>query len=523
MTPLDYWIIGGYLLLVVGVSIAVALRQESTDDYYVAGRQLSGGYIAASILATQVSAVSLIGGPAFVALGGGLVWLQYELAIPLATIILIAVVVPVLRRGRFTTIYEYAGRRFGPTARLSLALVFLIARALASGVVLYAVALPLSLAFDLPLGWTLLGIGGFSVLYTTIGGIRADVFSDVLQLGVLVVALVICAVAAADAMGGLGPALALVPPERTSVLVLNRHGLGDGTTFAFLPMLTGGFFLYVSYYGFDQSQAQRLLSTRDVRSSQQALLLNGLLRFPLAALYCFLGLLLAAWLVYDPAFAAAHAGDRADEIVPRFLMSFTPPGIRGLFIAGLFAAAMSTLDSNFNSLSAVTLRDVLRRDREGHSLWLARGLSLLWGMFCTGSAFFFARSGETVIELVNRIGSLFYGPVLGLFLLGMLNRSATERAGLIGLGAGLATVTAVWRLAPDVSWMWWNPIGFGLTFGIGWLLSRHSPRVDVEPGLLWSRNAITEGTEPLPGTWWVALIGAFVALVALSAALPAFL
>jgi SSS family solute:Na+ symporter len=191
MTPLDYWIIGVYLLLVAGVSIAVAFRQESTDDYYVASRQLGGGYIAASILATQVSAVSLIGGPAFVALGGGLVWLQYELAIPLATIILIAVVAPVLRRGRFTTIYEYAGRRFGPTARLALALVFLIARALASGVVLYAVALPLSLAFDLPLGWTLLGIGGFSVLYTTIGGIRADVFSDVLQLGVLVVALVV--------------------------------------------------------------------------------------------------------------------------------------------------------------------------------------------------------------------------------------------------------------------------------------------------------------------------------------------
>ncbi|HEX9892346.1 MAG TPA: sodium/solute symporter [Gemmatimonadales bacterium] len=523
MTSLDLGVMALYLLLVVGVTAYVALRQRTTDDYYVAGRSLGAGYIAASILATQVSAVSLIGGPAFVARGGGLVWLQYELAVPLATIALVAVVAPVLRRGAFVTIYDYAGQRFGPTSRVALALVFLLARSLASGVVLYAVSLPLAVAFGFPLGWTLLAIGGFSVLYTTVGGIRADVFTDVLQLVVLVVALLICAVSAVDALGGLGQALALVPADRTRALVLDQHGLGDGATFAFWPMVLGGFFLYVSYYGFDQSQAQRLLATRSVKAAQQALVLNGLLRFPLAALYCFLGLLLAAWLAVDPQFGAAHLGERADALVPHFLMEFAPAGIRGLFIAGLFAAAMSTLDSSFNSLSAVTLRDVMgRTEEQARSLWLARGLSLLWGTFCTGSAFLFARSSETVIESINRVGSLFYGPVLGLFVLGMLSRTTSERAGLAGLSAGLGSVAAVWWLFPQVSWMWWNPLGFLVTCAIALLLAHWLPGPEVGPELVWrAAQPVSEQRTLRRAT--AGLLVAFVVLVVLSAALPSLL
>jgi SSS family solute:Na+ symporter len=519
MTTLDLAVILLYLLLVIGVSVVVALRQRDTDDYYVAGRSLSGGYLAASILATQVSAVSLIGGPAFVARGGGLAWLQYELAVPLATIALIVLVAPVLRRGGYITLYEYAGRRFGSTARSALALTFLLARSLATGVVLYAVSLPLAVSFGFPLGPTLLAIGGFTVLYTTVGGIRADVFSDVLQLAVLVVALIICIVSAVDALGGLESAMALVPDDRTRVLVMDQHGLGDGATFAFWPMVLGGFFLYVSYYGFDQSQAQRLLSARDVRAAQRSLLLNGLFRFPLAALYCFLGLLLAAWLVHDPDFASAYQGQRADALVPHFLMEFAPSGIRGLFIAGLFAAAMSTLDSSFNSFSAVTLRDVMRRDdTTGGGLWLARGLSLLWGVVCTAAAFFFARSSETVIESINRIGSLFYGPVMGLFLLGMLSRRASERAGLAGLVLGLAVVLLVWLAGPDISWMWWNPIGFGVTFGVGWLLSRNDPLIGTDPELLATQR------DPRVTGWLrqssLLLAGTFLFLLVLGATLP---
>jgi SSS family solute:Na+ symporter len=519
MTGLDLGVIAVYLALVVGVSVVVAIRQRDTDDYYVAGRELGGGYIAASILATQVSAVSLIGGPAFVAQGGGLVWLQYELAVPLATIALIAIVAPVLRRGEFVTIYQYAGRRFGPTSQSALAVIFLLARSLATGVVLYAVSLPLSVAFGFPLHWTLLAIGGFTVLYTTVGGIQADVFSDVLQLVVLVAALLICAGSAVQALGGLEAALARVPPDRTAVLVLDQHGLGDGATFGFWPMVLGGFFLYLSYYGFDQSQAQRLLATRSVGAAQRALLYNGLLRFPLAALYCFLGLLLAAWLVADPQFAADFQGQRADALVPHFLMEFAPSGVRGLFIAGLFAAAMSTLDSSFNSLSAVTMRDVLRKDEQAGALWLARGLSLLWGVFCTAAAFYFAGSSETVIESINRVGSLFYGPVLGMFLLGMFSRRVTERGALGGLLAGLAAVVLVWRLLPDISWLWWNPLGFGVSCAVGGLASRAAPAAGVDPALLTG----SDRWRALGGRIPALLIGTFLVLILIGWTIPRIL
>lgn len=526
MTPLDIGVIAVYLLAVLGMSVLIAVRQRTTDDYYVAGRRLGGGTIAASILATQVSAVSLIGGPAFVALapGGGLVWLQYELAIPLAMLILMAVVVPVLRRGSFVTVYEYLGARFGPSSRLALAVVFLLARSLASGVILYAVALPLAVAFGFPLGPTMLGIGGFAVLYTTVGGIRADVFSDILQLVVLVGALVVCIVAAADALGGLDAALALIPQDRTQALVLGEHGLGDGATFAFWPMVLGGLFLYVSYYGFDQSQAQRLLSTRDVSAARRALFLNGVLRFPIAALYCFFGLLLAAWLRANPGFAGGLLEERADALVPRFLVEVAPAGVRGVFIAGLFAAAMSSLDSAFNSLSAVTLRDVLGRGAEGggrgERLWMARGLSLLWGIFCTAAAFFFARSSETVIESVNRVGSLFYGPVLGLFALGMLLRRASERSALLGLFAGLLVVGGLWVAAPGVSWMWWNAAGFAASFATGWLAVYGAPGTEVTGPLVWAGGAAPGRRDWGLGLAYAGLGAAFVLLIILTAAVP---
>jgi SSS family solute:Na+ symporter len=203
-------------------------------------------------------------------------------------------------------------------------------------------------------------------------------------------------------------------------------------------------------------------------------------------------------------------------------MEFAPPGIRGLFIAGLFAAAMSTLDSSFNSFSAVTLRDVLGREKETtQSLWLARGLSLLWGVLCTAAAFFFARSSETVIESINRVGSLFYGPVMGLFLLGMLSRRASERAGLAGLGLGLGVVLLVWLVLPRVSWMWWNPIGFLVTFGTGWLLSRRDPLIGTDPTL------IAEEGDTLASGWvrWssLGLAAAFLVLVILGITIPRLL
>jgi SSS family solute:Na+ symporter len=500
LTAPDVLVVCAYLGAIVAVSWRLALRQRSGVDYFLAGRRMGGPVLAASILANQVSAVSLVGAPAFVALrpGGGLLWLQYELALPLAMLFVAVVLLPALRSAPGSSIYAYVEARFSRATRRALAGAFLLSRGLSLGVVLYASALVVAEAFGWPLEAALLLVGAFSMAYTGLGGIVADIWSDVLQLVVLWGGTLACAVFLlfhAD-----GAAWQALPLERARPLAFASVGLAGSDTFSFWPMLLGGFFLYASYYGCDQSQAQRLLTARDERSARLALVLNGLLRFPLVASYCGLGLLLAGLLRVDPSFAAALAGRPADSLVPVFITSYLPAGLRGLLMAAILAAAMSSIDSALNSLAAVTLEDVVGRPPALQGVWLARATTFAWGLFAVGSGLVFARAGTGVIELVNQIGSAFYGPVLAVFVLGVLAPKVDGRGALAGLAAGLGGNWLLGRLAPGVSWLWWNPFGFGLALTVGLLVCR--ARLEP-PRLAWPPRAT------------VILLAAFAAMLAI--------
>jgi hypothetical protein len=234
-----------------------------------------------------------------------------------------------------------------------------------------------SQALGVPLEAALLLVGLLSVFYTTLGGIVADIWSDALQLVLLWGGTLVSAAFVLEEHGA--AVLHAIPAERTRALVADSAGLAQGGDFALWPMLFGGLFLYVSYHGCDQSQAQRLLASRDDRSARRALVLNGLLRFPLVLTYCAFGLLLAGLLRVDPAFAAAMQGQPADSLVPVFMMGYLPAGLRGLLLAAILAAAMSSIDSALNSLAAVTLEDVFERPSATQRVWLSRGVLLLWG------------------------------------------------------------------------------------------------------------------------------------------------
>lgn len=505
LAGLDLVVLVAYLAAVFGMSFAFARRQRTGQDYFLAGRAMLGPVLAASILANQVSAISLVGAPAFVALreGGGLIWLQYELALPLAMLLAIVVLLPALRSVPGSSIYAYAERRFGRGARRALAGTFLLSRGLSLGVILYASALVLGEALDWPTDRALLAVGIAAVLYTSLGGIVADIWSDVLQLallwgGTLVAALYVVTHFGLDV-------LAAVPAERARTLVPDATGLGDGTTFAFWPMLFGGLFLYLSYYGCDQSQAQRLLTARDDAQARRALVLNGLLRFPLVLTYCGFGLLLAGLLAVDPRLGAALEGRPPDALVPVFITTYLPAGLRGLMLAAILAAAMSSIDSALNSLAAVTLDDVFGLAPERQSVWLGRLTSLGWGTFAVVSGVLFARTEAGVLELVNQVGSAFYGPVLAVFALGALTHGVTGRGVLVGLVAGLGTNLALARLAPGVSWLWWNPAGFLAAAAVALALR------DGTVGFRWP------GWPPRETRW---LVGAFAAMLVLLAILP---
>jgi SSS family solute:Na+ symporter len=467
LSALDWGIVVGYLAAVVGMSWALARRQRTGTDYFLAGRAMGSAPLAASILANQASAVSLVGAPAFVALheGGGLSWLQYELALPLAMLLLIAFLLPALRSVPGSSVYAYAERRFGRGTRRALAGAFLVSRGLALGVILYASALVVTEATGFGLAGTLLAVGLASVAYTCLGGIVADIWSDVIQLVLLWVG----TVASAFFLLGRPELLAAIPEERTQALVTGP-GLGAGS-FTLAPMLLGGLFLYLSYYGCDQSQAQRLLTARDEGVARRALVLNGLLRFPLVLTYCGFGLLLAGLLRTDPGFARQLEGRPPDSLVPVFITSYLPAGLKGLLLAGILAAAMSSIDSALNSLAAVTLEDVLGRETVGQNVWIGRLTSLAWGIFAIASGLAFAGSGTGVLELVNLLGSVFAGPLLGVFTLGVAAPGVGGREAVAGLAFGLSTNVALALAAPSLSWLWWNPAGWLATLAAGLALA----------------------------------------------------
>jgi len=469
--PVDAGIVIAYLAVILGMSWLIARQQRSGTDYFLAGRAMGGPVLAASILANQVSAVSLIGAPAFVALrpGGGLAWLQYELAVPLAMLAAIVLLLPALRSLSGVSIYEFAERRFGAGTRRVLAAAFLVSRGLALGVLLYASALVVAEAIGWPVDAAIVAIGVFALSYTSLGGIVADIWSDVVQLVVLLTG-VLAGILAVLVRHGRDVVHA-IPVERADALVAGS-GWGPGGTFAFWPMLLGGFFLYVSYYACDQSQAQRLLTARSDREARRALVINGMLRFPLVLTYCLLGLLLSGLLASDAGFSTRLADRPADSLVPVFMMEYVPIGLRGLMFAGLLAAAMSSVDSAMNSLAAVTLEDVLRREPAMVSARLGRITSVLWGLFAVGAGMVYARTGAGVLELVNLIGSAFYGPILAVFILGAQTRGVTGRGAVSGLAAGLAGNLLLATLAPDLSWLWWNPAGFAVAVVVALVVSR---------------------------------------------------
>lgn len=486
MTNLDWTVLGVYILGIIGMSMAVGRGQNSQEDYYLGGRLIRPWQVALSVMATQVSAISLIGAPAFIALrsGGGLVWLQYEFAIPLAMMLIMIVLVPVYHRSRGITIYEYLESRFGQTTRAILSLVFLVSRGLGAGVVLLATSIVTSVCLGIPLAQTVLLIGVVSLIYTTIGGIKADIYSDIIQLVILWGGALVSIAIIVNLLGDSAFTIAASDSARLRIFDLSATGLGDGKTFAFWPMLVGGFFLYLSYYGCDQSQAQRLLTTQTPDQARRALFVNGLLRFPLVLTYCAFGFFLLQFLQNHQNFAASLESSPPDFLVPLFLVEFFPKGLLGLVVAGIFAASMSSIDSVLNSLSAATWRDFLvryfpsmRRLTGRQMVRSSRALTVFWGGLATVFALGMIGGPETVLELVNKIGSAFYGPILAIFWLGILTSRTSQIGAIGGFVAGIAVNIFLWRFYQnEVSWLWWNVSGFLTTCLIGYALSVALPQ-----------------------------------------------
>lgn len=457
----------------IALSVWLARRQKTAEDYYVGGRNLSWWAVGISIVATQSSAISFVSIPAFVALreGGGLSWLQYELGVPLAMLFLLLVLIPRLREKKLVSVYEFLRERFGLGAGRTLAGVFLASRGLATAVGVYATGLVLAPMLQWPVWGTILLIGITAVVYDTIGGLKAVVVSDVIQMALIFGGVALGIGLALSEVGGWGAAWAALDTER-KVAADWSWGVGETDGVPFWAFLVGGVFLYASYYGTDQSQVQRLLATKSVKEAQKAVLLGGSLRLPLTLLYIGLGVALAALLQESSVLQERMVGEKPDLLVPVFILEFVPSGLKGLLLAATVAAAMSSLDSALNALSAVTVRDFLVPREEEPSLWRERIVTLCWGTAVTATALGVGSLAKTVIEAINKVGSAFYGPVLVAFLLGLGRAKVTGKAMSLGVIAGVGMNLTLWICQAPLHWMWWNLLGAIVAWAVAELFSR---------------------------------------------------
>lgn len=532
MNGWDWAVIVLYLGGIVAFAWWVGLHQASPEDYYLAGKQVRWWQSGISIMATQLGAISFVSAPAFVAMakGGGLKWLCYEFGLPLGLIAVLMVLAPVLNQGRHISIYEYLEKRFDQRVRVLVSGLFQLGRGLATAVSILAGGLILSTALHIPTAAAILVVGLVTMGYDVLGGMRIVVLSDVLQMMIIIAGIVICGGFALYLVGW-PAAWHGLSADRRQILDFAHVGLTNAGQYSFWPMVIGGMFLYASYYGCDQSQAQRQLAVGSLGGVRKALLLNVFGRFPVVLMYCLMGVVVGA--IFHTASGLQHVAGvlgtnshtvtatlarDPDRMLPMFILAYLPHGIIGFLFVAIMSALMSSLDSAINSLSAATIRDFYQpywnpKATDRQLLRASKVCTALWGVFCILASLVFLSFSEatrkTTIVLINAVGSLLYGPILAAFLLGILTKKISAKAILVGVTVGIVTNLLVWGLLPGVSWLWWNVIGFVGTAGGAWLVSLFTTEEE--------RAGVAEGlSESAAGKWWTisaAAAGYFVFVV----------
>lgn len=520
MNWLDYTIViiysGGFLLLGKYFS-----EKASKEEYYLGGKSFGWFPLSLSVMATQLSAISFISAPAFVGLreGGGLQWLSYEFGVPLAMVFLGIYLVPKLYKAGVVSIYEYLERRFGRSTRILISIVFQISRAFGTGVMIYAVALILMSVLDIPFYQTILLIGVITVIYSYQGGMRAVVYGDMIQMIILLGGIVVCIIAGLEYLNGWESFTQKLDASRLEAVNFSNFGIGGDGDFGFLPMVIGGFFLYASYYGTDQSQVQRLLSAKSVKTTRNILLVNGLFRFPITLTYSIMGLIIGTFAFATPEFMELIPSNKPDLMIPIFIRDYLPHGLIGLLIVAILSAAMSSLSSTINSLSAVTTEDILvagKKIDEKTYIRYSKLTSIFWGVVTILLAFVTGDIAKTVIEAINKIGSVFYGPIFATFIVGTMVKWVHTRAMNIGLIAGVAVNVFFWLVVGDqLFWFWWNFIGAAVTFGLALIYQKVTQKEKV--------TKIEKEKEDVLADFWskntVILLLYFVIIVAISMSL----
>jgi len=436
--------------------------------------------VALSMFASLTSAISYMGVPGTVYHENTSLLFGFIIS-PIVAPVLVFLFYPFYRRLQVTTSYEYIGRRFGPAGRYAASVLFLLARIGWLGTVIFAPALALSAATGLHLTLSILLMGVLATTYTVLGGLTAVLWTDVAQFIILTGGAVWIAITLLlNVPDGFAGIMEIARQTDHLKLASWRPSLVEMT----VPVVVISYFLsFMQDYGTDQVTVQRLLAVRTFRGMAKAAILNSFFDLFIMSLLLFLGLGMFAFYHTYPELLAE--GLQKNEILPYYIMQALPVGVSGLVITGIFAAAMSSMDSGINSLATVVTNDLIRPLRrtahsETEDVKLARILTLVLGIFATGVAFVVSQI-EDILQASQTFLGLFTGPILALFLLGILTRRGHVRGWLVG--TAISVVATFWlQRFTEAHWTLYFPFAFAVSFVIGYLgsLAIRRPLAPVE-------------------------------------------
>ena len=473
-TLADWMILGGYIVLISTLGSLFYRKKTSAADFFLGGRSMKAIPVAISLVAADMSAISYMGAPAWTYQHNlELVWSSWTYLFVAPVVMFLFM--PFYSRFKFYTAYEYLERRFDLKTRLVGSAIFLLMRGSHVAIVIYAPSLILSLITGLPLAGSVLIMGVCTTLYTTLGGMRAVIWTDVMQFSILIGGLVtVVWLSISHVPGGIHTVYDVA--RDAGRLHLFNFSTDVTLVTTFWAAAIGGGFMALSTLGTDQAYLQRYFTTSSLKEGRRSILLDALIIVPVSLVLYSVGPVLYTFYRFHP--ESLRGLPTTDAILPFFVMKELGGWFSGLVIASIFAASMAVLSAGINALTTATTVDFYKRlirpnAGDAETVLAGRLGTLSWGAAATAAALFANRLGP-IINAFNMINSFLGGPILGIFLLGMLTRRTRGNSAIGGAAVGVACVSMLaWKT--QVAFFYYAIVGTLVTFAFGWLLGQAQP------------------------------------------------
>ncbi len=499
---LNWSILIVYVLANLLLGWVLSKRVDTAEDFYLGRRTTPWWAIGISVIATYVSALSFLGGPAW-SYSESLAVIAIHLNYPIVIFVVITVFLPFFFNSGVASIYDYMERRFGPASRVVISGVFLVSQALTSAAILYATSLVIQFITGIDVRYAIVIVTIVALIYTMMGGITAVIWTDVIQAGVLFVGAGIILFALLSQLPmPVGEMLAQLKAEgKTNALDFSFDLTAEATVWSGVIAMT---IFHITVYGANQMMVQRTLAAKNIGDAKKSFLLMGFVAFFVYFLFFLLGILFYGY--FD-----GKEFDNGNTIILSFAADYGLPGLMGVIAAAIVAASMSSLDSSFNSLATISTLDFYQRyyrkdASPAHYLKVSRLFTLVWAVLIIVPAFIYVNSEGSILQTLSKIGSYFVGAKLSMYGLGFFSRQATEKGLLVGVAVGFVMI---WYLATqtDVAWPWYCLFGGGVNIVVSLLASRLIDGPQTE----WSDYSIRgqqarfreEGRPEKEGGWYL--------------------